>query len=132
MLPPMTLEVLSAGWASLVSTTGGALPRSWAILSRAVLSCPYCSSEQPFPVRTRPHEGSDTVIEVYISCTRCPFEQQLRLSTVRLEHLHSIEARLRNEGVVQTRRFGKPTGVNDLALMRIQELMQQEEAVLHG
>jgi len=97
-----------------------------------VLSCPYCSSEQVFPLRHRPHDDSKVVIEVYISCTRCPFEQQIRLSTVRLEHLHSIEARLRNEGVVQKQRFGRPTGVNDLALMRVQQLMEREEAVLRG
>jgi C4-type Zn-finger protein len=100
--------------------------------TQAMLTCPYCSSEQPFPVRSRPHEGSDTVIEVYISCTRCPFEHQLRLSTERLEHLRRLEANLSNQATMQKARYGKPTAVNDLAFMRVRELMGQEEAGLDG
>ena len=97
-----------------------------------MLTCPYCSSEQAFPLRNRPHEGSDTVIEVYISCTRCPFEERLRLSTVRLEHLRRLEAKLSNEATMQRARYGRPTGVNDLAFMRVQELMGREKAMLRG
>jgi len=54
----------------------------------------------------------------------------LRISTARLEHLHRLEARLTNQATVQVARYGKPTAVNDLAFMRVQELMQREEAEL--
>jgi len=98
--------------------------------AQAMLTCPYCSSEQPFPVRFRPHKDSDTVIEVYISCTRCPYEVLLRLSTERLEHLRRLKASLANQATVQRARYGKPTAVNDLAFMRVQQLVEHEEAVL--
>lgn len=133
----MTLEVLSAERPVLCSLGGGPLSFSelyssapMAEEAQAMLTCPYCSSEQPFPLRFRPHEGSDTVIEVYISCPRCPYEHVLRLSTTRLEHLHRLEARLTNQATVQKARYGKPSVVNELAFMRLQQLVDHEEEEL--
>jgi hypothetical protein len=92
--------------------------------------CPYCGSSQPFPLRTRPLGDSEVVIEVYISCTRCPYEHVIRQSTAKLERLRKRESNLETAKIFQVRRYGTPNSVNELSLLRIRQLMRKEVARL--
>jgi len=95
-----------------------------------IANCPYCNSEQRFPLRHRSHKGSDTVIEVYITCTMCPYEALIRLSTKRMEYLRKRCAAITRIGEIQLEKFGRINAVNRLAQQRVHRLMEEQEALI--
>jgi hypothetical protein len=99
---------------------------------RAHADCPYCGSQQPFPLRQRPHPARKDVIEVYISCTRCPYEYTIRASTKRMESLLKRESILLAQRLRQTGRHGNATGINSRAIERVKKLIEEEAKVLNG
>jgi hypothetical protein len=85
---------------------------------------------QAFPVRKCPVEGKEGVLEVFISCTVCPFKNVLRFSTGKLESLRRLEAQLEAWGEAQERRYGERNEGNVRATNKVRAMIKIEEAEL--
>jgi hypothetical protein len=93
-------------------------------------NCPGCNSLQSF--RPRVEDNGDGTINVFISCTACPWRQNLRTSTRELEHLQRNERCLLEQARVQQVRHGTVNGSTAKLLRNVREAMGQarEEAGL--
>lgn len=93
-------------------------------------NCPCCNSLQSF--RPRIWDNGDGTINVFISCTACPWQQVLRTSTRELEHLQRNERRLLEQARVQHERHGTVNGSTRRLLTEIKATMGKvrEEAGL--
>jgi hypothetical protein len=88
-------------------------------------NCPRCNAVQSFRPRRRDtatpegkKTGTPAVIEVYIRCTVCNWEQVLRKSTAEIEHLRFNEIKLVQRSREQQARYGATNG-NTLKLLRL-------------
>jgi hypothetical protein len=88
--------------------------------------CPRCEAPAPFRPQRRPI--GDKLIEVYIRCKRCNYEQILRVSTVDIERL--IKQRMHWEASIRyTRaRYGVP---NSLAMAQVRKIGRQLRELEH-
>jgi hypothetical protein len=84
--------------------------------------CPDCEAPQAFPLRHRFIEGRPGVIEVYIACTVCLFEQELRISTPEIERLRGKKAQLEGHASMQERKHGV---VNSITARQIEQVDSQ-------
>lgn len=99
-------------------------------MPRPVLSCPMCNSDQPFPLRQRLHRNSNVVIEVFISCTICPYQRTVRLSTKRLEALRVDKHRAEIARKRRIERYGSPSASINGAIKQYIDEIRIEEAKL--
>jgi hypothetical protein len=83
---------------------------------------------QAFPLRTR--EQDHGAIEVYISCTICPYTQVIRNSTDALEKLYKQRNRLLAASQAQIERYGSATSLTVDAVREIQEQISAHEREL--
>ncbi len=90
--------------------------------------CPLCGSMQAFPLRKR--ERDKGWIEVFISCTICPYEMVVRKSTDALEKLYKQRSRLLAASEHQIRSYGASTSLTRDALMEVQFQISGQLAAL--
>lgn len=65
-----------------------------------------------------------------MSCTRCPWESRVRLSTVDLEHLYALRARNEAAGVAQEKRHGQRNVTTINQRREIERLIKAQEELL--
>jgi hypothetical protein len=69
--------------------------------------------------------GSAAVVEVYIRCTVCRWEQVLRQSTMEIEHLKINETKLLQRGRLEEARYGVVKGSTSKLLQTVREEMSR-------
>ena len=89
-------------------------------------ACPLCETEQRFNLRFRGVD--DGLIEVYVACRVCPFEQVLRISTAKIEKIRRAIGRLEAQAATQIARYGQVNTTTARAVARMQQLLREEEA----
>lgn len=70
------------------------------------------------------------MLDVYISCTVCPWERALRFSTPRLEELRVLEARVKRNARSQIAMSGSPSITSRTLMRRISEERSEEASKL--
>lgn len=83
-------------------------------------NCPRCNAVQSF----RPQQRETlriSVIEIYIRCTVCRWEQVLRQSTTEIERLRTNERRLLEQSRIQHDRHGTVNGSTARLLRSVRE-----------
>lgn len=88
--------------------------------------CPGCESIQPFTLRTRPTDKQG-VIEVFISCKTCPWEQTVRESTPKLEELLRKQAMLNRRIQDQRDRHGVESMMSYRQRRQLRDAIVNEE-----
>lgn len=88
-------------------------------------NCPRCNSEQSFRPRARDTDGKPGVVEIYIRCTVCRWDQVLRKSTLEIEHLKINETRLLQKGRQEEQRYGIVKGSTSKLLQTVREEMSR-------
>ena len=91
-------------------------------------SCPRCEALGAFRPRQRPVD--DNIIEVFIACTTCNWEQILYESTPEMERLRRLEHRWQAYNRVSLARYGVPSSMARAHLKRItRELHRLEDEI---
>lgn len=80
--------------------------------------CPKC--EHPRQIfRPRSRDIGNGVIEVYISCTMCPYKRVLRRSTKEIESLMVKKTRYQEQARREIARYGESAGTTNRAVEHI-------------
>jgi C4-type Zn-finger protein len=93
------------------------------------MECPGCESEQQFAVRVRKTQYP-SIIELFVSCRKCPYEDHLRFSTAPLERMRKVRARLAARGSVYRQKNGSVPMHIVRAIARADGIIANEEAVV--
>jgi hypothetical protein len=89
------------------------------VLKAPKQNCPRCNAVQSFRPRRRDRIGSPGVIEIYIKCTVCNWDNVLRESTMQIEQLLVNERRLAEQARIQRARHGVVNRSTDRLLREI-------------
>ena len=92
--------------------------------------CPLCGSLQRFARNLREHEGGWLV--GYISCTVCPYSQELGTTTRELERLRRRMADLRAREQREIERYGGYSRSTADAMQRVRQRQQELRAALNA
>lgn len=95
---------------------------------RANVQCPGCASSQSFPTQKRPHPNFKGVVVLYISCTRCPWESELRVTTDSIEDKRKRLIKMRANAIRQEKRHGAMTSsLKKMLLQTTRELHEERQ-----
>jgi predicted metal-binding protein len=93
-------------------------------------ACPGCSSEQVFKLRH--NKLDDDRIEVFISCTKCPYRHVLRISTVHIEKLRRQESDLLLLKREETTVHRRPAARTERMLGEVRKALSEAERNLRA
>src|SRR4051794_11370993 len=100
-------------------------------MQRPKENCPDCNTPQSFPQRTR-RRGDGGLIEVYIACTVCTFDEVLRVSTYNIERLRRRLASFEAQGQREINRHGAVQGQTEQTIGALNRTIARLQGELDG